>query len=146
MLIIMNYDIDSEIILQRDSTKLVYLYSLIIIILLHSLLLISLILKYQTYYKTSGIIVNEDDHYYMIVYTSLDDSKIIFDNTYLYIENKKYDYEVVSLLDYEVINGNTYQKTKIKLNIPDKYHYSNLTINIKFPKSDKLIINYILYK
>lgn len=142
----MNYNIDSEIILQRKINPIIYIYTLVIIIIVLSFILLMLFCKYQTYLNIKGIIVNEDNHYYIIAYLPLDDIKIITDNSTLYIDKEKYDYSIIELSEeYIADNITTYQRIKIDTNIPSKYQINNLTINLKIPKENKKIINYILY-
>lgn len=141
----MNYDIDSEIILQKKVNPLIYIYVLVITIIVLSLILISVTFTYQTYYQVVGTVVNEDNHYFIVVYLPKENVKSITGGNILYIDKEKYNYDIVILdSNYLTDNINTYQMVKLDVNIPNKYQINNLNLNLKFLKENKKIINYIL--
>lgn len=138
----MNKYIDSEIILTRKIKYFVYVYILIIIIITLSLITMSMIFNYKLYYKVKAI-VTEDN--YLKVYMPLDDIKYILKNDYLFIDNKKYKYNIKEInKEYLTDNKVTYQAITLELSLPSEYKYHNLTLDIKLIKEDKKIIDYIL--
>lgn len=142
----MNY-IDSEIILNRKIKDIVYVYVIIIIIIVLSLIILSMLFNYKTYYKIKGIIIYENNNYYTKLYIPLDDIKYIVNNNFVIIDNKKYQYQVDNInSEYLTDNSNSYQIITLLINIPSKYKLSNLTLNLKFIKENKKIINYIIRK
>lgn len=143
----MNRYIDSEIILSRRIGYFVYIYILLIIIVILSLITMSMLFNYKLYYKVKSVILNDSDGYYLCVYIPLDDNRYITSNEYVIIDNVKYKYSI-KYIDSEYItdNVNTYQVISLNINLPSKYCYSNLMLEVKFIKEDKRIIDYLFRK
>ena len=140
----MNKYIDSEIILSRKIKYFVYDYILIIIIIMLSLITMSMIFKYKLYYKVKAIVAEDNN---LKVYIPLNDIKYILKNDYLFIDNKKYKYNIKEInKEYLTDNMTTYQVITLELSLPSEYKYQNLTLDIKLIKENKKIINYILRK
>ena len=137
--------IDSEIILQRKIGPLVYVYIMIIIVIILSLIILFILCYYKTYYDIKGIVIQENEHFYIKVYVPLENVKYIVNNNIVKIENKEHRYNIVSIdNEYFTDNITTYQIVKIDSNLSDKYKHNNLTINLKFLKENKKIIDYII--
>ena len=138
----MNKYIDSEIILTRKIKYFVYVYILIIIIITLSLITMSMIFNYKLYYKVKAIVAEDNN---LKVYIPLNDIKYILKNDYLFIDNKKYKYNIKEInKEYLTDNMTTYQAITLELSLPSEYKYHNLTLDIKLIKEDKKIIDYIL--
>lgn len=143
----MNRYIDSEIILTRKIKYIVYVYVMIIIIMLLSLIIAFMLLDYKTYYKLRGLVIKEDSSYYIKLYIPLDNIKFITNNNIIIIDNKKYYYQIREIdSEYFTDNITTYQIVTISLDIPNKYKYNNLTLDLKLIKENKKIIDYLLRK
>ncbi|MGN1342111.1 MAG: hypothetical protein ACI4VL_02645 [Bacilli bacterium] len=143
----MNKYIDSEIILQRKVGPLIYVYIMIIIVIMLSLIIVFIILHYKTYYNVKGIVTSDENHYYIKIYVPLDNIKYLINNNIIKINNKEYEYKIISLdSEYFTDNTITYQIVMIEVNIPSIYKFNNLNLELKFLKEDKRIIDYILKK
>ena len=143
----MNKYIDSEIILQRKVGPLIYVYIMIIIVIMLSLIIVFIILHYKTYYNVKGIVTSDENHYYIKIYVPLDNIKYLINNNIIKINNKDYEYKIISLdSEYFTDNTITYQVVMIEVNIPSTYKFNNLNLELKFLKEDKRIIDYILKK
>ena len=143
----MNKYIDSEIILQRKVGPLIYVYIMIIIVIMLSLIIVFIILHYKTYYNVKGIVTSDENHYYIKIYVPLDNIKYLINNNIIKINNKDYEYKIISLdSEYFTDNTITYQVVMIEANIPSAYKFNNLNLELKFLKEDKRIIDYILKK
>ena len=143
----MNKYIDSEIILQRKVGPLIYVYIMIIIVIMLSLIIVFIILHYKTYYNVKGIVTSDENHYYIKIYVPLDNIKYLINNNIIKINNKDYEYKIISLdSEYFTDNTITYQVVMIEANIPSIYKFNNLNLELKFLKEDKRIIDYILKK
>lgn len=142
----MNY-IDSEIILNRKIKYIMYVYVIIIVIILLSLIILSMLFNYKTYYKIKGIIMYENDSYYIKIYTPLDDVKYIVNNCFVTIDDEKYYYQIGNIdSEYLTANNNSYQIVTLLIDVPNKYKFNNLTLNLKFIRENMKIINYIIRK
>lgn len=142
----MNY-IDSEIILNRKIKYIMYVYVIIIVIILLSLIILSMLFNYKTYYKIKGIIMYENDSYYIKIYTPLDDVKYIVNNCFVTIDDEKYYYQIGNIdSEYLTDNNNSYQIVTLLIDVPNKYKFNNLTLNLKFIRENMKIINYIIRK
>ncbi len=140
-------NIDNEIILQRKISSIVYVYIMIIIVITLSLIILIMMSSYRTYYFVKGIVIEEDQNYYVKAYIPLEDIKYLIKDTYVIIDNKKYNYKLSSIEEeYFTDNLNTYQIIKFEIALEEKYQKNNLTIDLKFLKEDKKAIEYILKK
>ena len=136
----MNRYIDSEIILTRKIKYIVYVYVMIIIIMLLSLIIAFMLLDYKTYYKLRGLVTKDDSFYYIKLYIPLDNIKFITNNNIIIIDNKKYYYQIREIdSEYFTDNITTYQIVTINLDMPNKYKYNNLTLDLKLIKENKKI-------
>ncbi len=143
----MNNYIDSEIILHRKINYIVYIYIMIIIIIVLSLIILSMLSNYKIYYKVKGIVAKEENNYSIKIYIPLEDTKYIIKNDYLIINKEKYKYQIKDInSEYVTDNITTYQIITLDLNLPNKYKYNNLILNIKVIKENKKIIDYLLRK
>lgn len=143
----MNKYIDSEIILQRKISPLIYVYVMIIIVIFLSLIIFSLLFNYKTYYNIKGIVIEEDNHYYIKSYIPLDKINYLVNNDAILINKKKYKYKIISIdSEYFTDNINTYQVVSIEINLEKNYQINNLSLDLKLQKENKKIINYIINK
>ena len=141
----MNRYIDSEIILQRKIGPLVYVYIMVIIVVMLSLIMLFILCYYKTYYDARGVVIEENGHYYIRIYVPIEYLKHITDKNMVKIDDVEYKYKIVSIdSEYFTDNINTYQIVKIEINIKDKYKFNNLTLDLKFLKENKRIIDYII--
>lgn len=139
--------IDSEIILKRKVTPIVYVYVMIIIIIVLSLIMLLILYHYKTYYTISGVVIEEDDTFYIQSYVPIDNAKYLLDNNELEINNVYYKYRIKKIdNDYFVSDNKVCQIINIDINIPANYRYNNLTLSLKVLKEDKRVIDYILKK
>ncbi len=137
--------IDSVIILQRKINLLVYVYIMIIIVIILSLIIFFILCHYKTYYTIRGVVINEDNCFYIRIYAPLEKVKYITDNDVVMINRREYKYNVV-MIDSEYFTDNifTYQIVKIEAQLDNNYKFNNLTIDLKFLKDNKRIIDYII--
>jgi len=143
----MNNYIDNEIIMQRKVSPIVYVYIMIIIVIFLSLIIFFILFHYKIYYRIKGIVTDENESYYIRIYIPLDDVKYITINEIVYIDKEKYKYKIISIEDeYFTDNITTYQILKIEIEIPSKYKFNNLNLNLKFVKENKKVVDYILDK
>lgn len=137
-------DIGSEIILQRKMTPIMYVYIMIIIVIMLSLIIVFILFRYRTYYEIRGVVEEDNSSYYVRCYIPIDYLKYITNNNIVKIDDNYYDYSIVSIdSEYFTDEVNTYQVVKIQIIMSEKYKFNNLTLNLKFLKDDKRIIDYI---
>ncbi len=139
--------IDSEIILKRRVTPIVYVYVMIVIIIVLSLIMLLILYHYKTYYIISGVVIEEDNAFYIQSYVPIDDAKYLLDNNELEIDDVYYKYRIKEIdNNYFVSDNKVCQIMNIDINIPADYKYNNLTLSLKVLKEDKRVIDYILKK
>ena len=106
-----------------------------------------MLLDYKTYYKLRGLVIEDNNSYYIKLYIPLDNIKYITNNNIIIIDNKKYYYQIKEIdSEYFTDNITTYQIVTINLDIPNKYKFNNLTLDLKLIKENKKIIDYLLRK
>lgn len=138
--------IDVEIILERKIKYYVYIYIMIIIITILSLITFAILFNYKIYYKVRGIVLSEEDYSIKII-VPLEDIKYITKNDTIIIDKEEYKYKTKEIeREYITDNKRTYQTIILELNLPNKYRYNNLTLDLKLIKENKKIIKYILRK
>lgn len=140
----MKYYIDSEIILNRRIVPIIYVYIMIIIVITLSLIIFLTLFHYKTYDSVKGIVTKEDE-YYIRIYIPLDNISYIVSNEIVRINKKDYKYKVMKLdSEYITDNINTYQGVLLEVDLPSKYKFNNLGLNLQFLKEDKRVIDYII--
>ena len=118
---------------------------MIIIVIALSLIIFLTLFHYRTYYKVKGVVEKVDDDYYIRVYFLLDDVNYLIDNNKVIINKKEYAYKIFMIEDeYLSDNEYTYQSILLKINIPSKYMFNNLCLNLQFIKDEKRVIDYIM--
>ena len=136
--------IDVEIILERKIKYYVYIYIMIIIITILSLITFAILFNYKIYYKVRGIVLSEEDYSIKII-VPLEDIKYITKNDTIIIDKEEYKYKIKEIdRKYITDNKRTYQIIILELNLPNKYKYNNLTLDLRLIKENKKIIKYIL--
>jgi len=138
-----NY-IDCGVILDRKCGPLMYVYMMIIIIILLSLIIFCILFKYKTFYDVKGIVIKENE-FYIKVYVPLEKIQYLSSNNVVRIDRENYRYVIISFEEeYVTDNIDTYQVVKLKIDLPSKYEFNNLTLSLKFLQNDKRIIDYII--
>lgn len=141
----MKYYIGSGIIMGRKIEPLIYAYIMIIIVVALSLIMLMTIFRYKIYYKIKGMVQLENDKYYIRIYVPLEDINYLVSNNTVVIDKIEYNYEIISINEnFFTDNINTYQIINIMVNIPTKYKFNNLSLNLQFLKENKRIIDYII--
>lgn len=118
--------------------------SIIIIVSFVFLIILTHTIKYKTYYKNK-IIVYKNDSYYLKTYINANDINIITKNKKIIIDNKLYNYQIISIENLEVTpNYQNYQEITLEVkNLVENYKINNLSIDYKILNEDILLIKYI---
>ena len=141
----MKYYIGSGIIFSRRVEPLIYMYIMIIIVIALSLIMFMTLFHYKIYYKVKGIVQFDDEKYYIRLYIPLDKISYLTSNDVVMIDKKEYSYKILSIdEDFFTDNVNTYQIVYIEINIPSKYKFNNLSLDLHFLKEDKRVIDYVI--
>lgn len=141
----MKYYIGSGIIFSRKIEPLIYVYIMMIIVIALSLIMFMTLFHYKLYYKVKGIVQFDDEKYYIRLYIPLDKISYLTSNDNVMIDKKEYSYKILSIdEDFFTDNVNTYQIVYIEINIPSKYKFNNLSLDLHFLKEDKRVIDYII--
>ncbi len=141
----MKYYIGSGIIFSRKIEPLIYVYIMMIIVIALSLIMFMTLFHYKIYYKVKGIVQFDDEKYYIRLYIPLDKISYLTSNDVVMIDKKEYSYKILSIdEDFFTDNVNTYQIVYIEINIPSKYKFNNLSLDLHFLKEDKRVIDYII--
>ena len=101
--------LDSSLVYNLDSKLDLKIYYILVLITFIFFLFV-LIYPYQNIYTYKLYI---DDSYRLVV----DDSFFPINNNYLYINNKKYTYNVLDISNPNVINNKLYYEVKIDINL-----------------------------
>ena len=101
--------LDSSLVYNLDSKLDLKIYYILVLITFIFFLFV-LIYPYQNIYTYKLYI---DDSYRIVV----DDSFFPINNNYLYINNKKYTYNVLDISNPNVINNKLYYEVKIDINL-----------------------------
>ena len=131
----MNNPLEIDLIIERKKYPPIYNTYLIILIILLITIYIIFTYKYQSYYITKGKIVNNQ----LELLVNIEDIKYLKNNHTLEIENKCYQYTIVSISN-ELIDNN-YQY--IHLKIDNITNIDNYIYEIKIPKENKIIAKYL---
>ena len=135
----MNEIIDIEIILNNNKYPKIYSISTILIILIITFIYVTTLYNYQTYYITKGKII--DNKLELIV--PLDDIKYITNQSNLMINNKLYNYKIISVSN-ELYIDELYNNYKyLYLEVKNLNSINNYVYELKIKKENKKIIEYL---
>lgn len=128
--------IDSYIILNRKSNKVIRFFILNISILIIIFIWRNNTLNYKNFFHIHSKIINFNSYFVLEVLIPVKEVNQIKNQNQLFIGNKKYNYTI-----YKISNGVTYQKKinyqKIYLEVIDLeniYKINNYRLDIKIPK------------
>lgn len=137
--------IDSYIILNRKPSLIIKIFIFNISIILVLLIWGINTLKYQNFFTFHSKIIYLNSYYVIEVLIPEKEVNQIINNNILLINDKKYNYSVYKIEKEITYKENTnYQKMYLKINnLEEKYLINNYRIDIKIPKNNKKIIEYI---
>ena len=95
--------------------------------------IIIIIYSFNFYMYDKELLIKDNDHYKLILpSTKIDD---LFNNKYIYINNKKYKYKIKEIdNDFQNINGTIYQSISLDINYKSKSNIKDVYF-LKYKKS-----------
>lgn len=137
-------NINSYIILNRQTRFIVKLFVSISLIMFASLILV-LNMKYEKYYQTLGQVINNDNNYKLIINLSPYKLNIIKNNDSVIIDKFKYNYKINSISKDYIISGdlNNYIQITLDVNLNEKDKINNNILEVKFLESNKKLFYYL---
>ena len=141
MIVIMN-NVNSYIILNKSTNKLIKLFiitSLFIILLL----VLTLNIKYKKYYYLYGQV---DNNYRLILYCDIKYLEVLKKNNKVVINNNTYNYKILSIdTNYTVLNNNNnYIQLVIDINLNSEDKITNNILKLKVLVSNKKLFYYLI--
>mgnify|MGYP007091809078 FL=1 len=141
MIVIMN-NVNSYIILNKNTNKLIKLFiitSLFIILLLS----LTLNIKYKKYYYLYGQV---DNNYRLILYCDIKYLEVIKKNNKVVINNNTYNYKILSIdTNYTILNNtNNYIQLVIDINLNSEDKITNNILKLKVLVSNKKLFYYLI--
>lgn len=135
----MNDILDIEIILKKQTYHKIYNIGLILIIILLIFLYISCVYKYQSYYISRGIV--KDNTLELLV--NLDDIKYFYNQNIIKIENRDYKYQIKSISEKLYVDESLNNYKYLYLEVNNLKYINNYVYEVKIPKENKKIIEYL---
>jgi len=138
--------IDTYIIMNRKTNLIIKLFIFNICILILLFIWGINTFTYQSYFHIHSKIIKFNSYYLVEVLIKEEEVNQIKNTNKLLIGNKEYNYEIKKI-DNNIIYKNNTNYFKIYLNVnslDEKYQINNYHINIKIPKYNKKIINYLV--
>lgn len=141
MIVIMN-NVNSYIILNKSTNKLIKLFiitSLFIVLLL----VLTLNIKYKKYYYLYGQV---DNNYRLILYCDIKYLEVIKKNNKVVINNNTYNYKILSIdTNYTILNNtNNYIQLVIDINLNSEDKITNNILKLKVLVSNKKLFYYLI--
>lgn len=141
MIVIMN-NVNSYIILNKNTNKLIKLFiitSLFIVLLL----VLTLNIKYKKYYYLYGQV---DNNYRLILYCDIKYLEVIKKNNKVVINNNTYNYKILSIdTNYTILNNtNNYIQLVIDINLNSEDKITNNILKLKVLVSNKKLFYYLI--
>lgn len=141
MIVIMN-NVNSYIILNKNTNKLIKLFiitSLFIVLLL----ILTLNIKYKKYYYLYGQV---DNNYRLILYCDIKYLEVIKKNNKVVINNDTYNYKILSIdTNYTILNNtNNYIQLVIDINLNSEDKITNNILKLKVLVSNKKLFYYLI--
>lgn len=141
MIVIMN-NVNSYIILNKNTNKIIKSF-IILSIFIVLLLVLILNIKYKKYYYLYGQV---DNNYRLILYCDIDNLEIIKKNNKIQIDNNTYNYKILSIdTNYTVLNNtNNYIQIVIDINLNSEDKITNNILKLKILVSNKKLFYYLI--
>lgn len=141
MIVIMN-NVNSYIILNKNTNKLIKLFiitSLFIVLLL----VLTLNIKYKKYYYLYGQV---DNNYRLILYCDIKYLEVIKKNNKVVVNNNTYNYKILSIdTNYTILNNtNNYIQLVIDINLNSEDKITNNILKLKVLVSNKKLFYYLI--
>ena len=141
MIVIMN-NVNSYIILNKNTKKLIKLFiitSLFIVLLL----ILTLNIKYKKYYYLYGQV---DNNYRLILYCDIKYLEVLKKNNKVVINNDTYNYKILSIdTNYTILNNtNNYIQLVIDINLNSEDKITNNILKLKVLVSNKKLFYYLI--
>ena len=141
MIVIMN-NVNSYIILNKSTNKLIKLFiitSLFIVLLL----VLTLNIKYNKYYYLYGQV---DNNYRLILYCDIKYLEVLKKNNKVVINNNTYNYKILSIdTNYTILNNtNNYIQLVIDINLNSEDKITNNILKLKVLVSNKKLFYYLI--
>ena len=141
MIVIMN-NVNSYIILNKNTNKLIKLFiitSLFIVLLL----ILTLNIKYKKYYYLYGQV---DNNYRLILYCDIKYLEVLKKNNKVVINNNTYNYKILSIdTNYTILNNtNNYIQLVIDINLNSEDKITNNILKLKVLVSNKKLFYYLI--
>lgn len=141
MIVIMN-NVNSYIILNKSTNKLIKLFiitSLFIVLLL----VLTLNIKYKKYYYLYGQV---DNNYRLILYCDIKYLEVLKKNNKVVINNNTYNYKILSIdTNYTILNNtNNYIQVVIDINLNSEDKITNNILKLKVLVSNKKLFYYLI--
>lgn len=141
MIVIMN-NVNSYIILNKNTNKLIKLFiitSLFIVLLL----ILTLNIKYKKYYYLYGQV---DNNYRLILYCDIKYLEVIKKNNKVVVNNNTYNYKILSIdTNYTILNNtNNYIQLVIDINLNSEDKITNNILKLKVLVSNKKLFYYLI--
>lgn len=138
--------IDSYIILNRKTNKIIkiFIFNICIIIVLFIWGINTL--QYKNFFHIHSKITNFNSYFVLEVLIPVKEVNQIEKQNKLFISNKEYNYNVYKKEETIIYKDNTnYQKLYLKVdNLDKKYKINNYRLDIKIPAHSKKIIKYFI--
>lgn len=131
-------NLDIYTLLNNKEHRIFYKINYILIVLISIIIYIICTCKYQSYYIIKGKMINNK----LELKVPIEDIKYFKDNYYLLISNKQYNYEIANVSNL-FIDDNYHNYIFLYLDIDNLFNVDNYIYEIKIPKENKPIIEYL---
>lgn len=135
----MNDVLDIDLILKRNKYPFIYNIGFIILIIIIVFIYISCTYKYQTYYISKGTIKNNS----LELLVNIDNIKYITYQNKIIIDNKIYNYNIISISENLYVDESLNNYKYVYLNVKNLSNINNYVYEVKIPKENKKIIKYL---
>ena len=136
------YDQNNQEYLLKLKPNKLFDIPVIIFILLFIFFFFSLIYKVTIYQNSKLLIKQTDSSYHYYLYTNLDNLKNVATSKKITLNDSNYPYTIKGISDimYDDVLKINYQLVEIKINLPKKYQFNNLALDVKIIlKEEKLL-------
>lgn len=135
----MNDILDIDLILKRNKYPFIYNIGFILSIIIIISVYISCTYKYQTYYISKGTIKNNS----LELLVNIDNLKYITNQNKIIIDNKIYNYNIISISENLYVDESLNNYKYIYLNVKNLSNINNYVYEVRLPKENKKIIKYL---
>jgi len=125
---------------KRKVPKILLIWLAILTFIIISIFVINKVVTFKRHYVVQGVVDND----YVKLYIVLEDLDKIVNNDVLYIDSKKYNFNIIKISENIAIGNVFYKEVVLDVNLGNKVLIDNNVFDMQFVVSEMTILEYTI--